>query len=467
LILAIQYPVIQDVNQNWDGLTILLDQVAIVQHPPPKNLICCFQNEIFQGRRVPHGFPWSDPELPVTVKITDGKVCDKDEGWDADAGTSDTYVKVWLQAANEDWDMYCGQTKTIDNDERLEWNQEFDCGSVPYSKWGDGIKVYMVVKDKDKDSGDDQMAEGSDERLWKWGESGSGKLDRTGGACSVFVKYEVSTPDNIPPPGEDIVPPGLPPASFGDPHFRAWNGVQYDFHGGCDLVLLHNPNFFNGLGLSIHVRTKIKNTWSFIESAAVQLGDNILEIKGGKGDKPMLYWLDGETEGHEIQTGDAALGDFPIHFLRVRDHQSKVRIGLGSTDAISIETFNDFVRVNLKPVTPQKWVGSAGLLGTYPTGQHTARDGVTILEDANEFGQEWQVKPNEAKLFHDREGVGTPLTCEMPDESAKKDARRRLGETAISEEEAAAACLHVSEAERDACIFDVLAINDKGAAGAY
>lgn len=46
----------------------------------------------------------------------------------------------------------------------------------------------------------------------------------------------------------------------GDPHINSWSGQTYDFHGGCDLVLLQDPDFANGLGLNIHIRTKIK-TW--------------------------------------------------------------------------------------------------------------------------------------------------------------------------------------------------------------
>jgi len=33
--------------------------------------------------------------------------------------------------------------------------------------------------------------------------------------------------------------------------------VLFQFHGGCDMVLLQNPDFNNGQGLYIHIRTKI------------------------------------------------------------------------------------------------------------------------------------------------------------------------------------------------------------------
>ena len=96
-----------------------------------------------------------------------------------------------------------------------------------------------------------------------------------------------------------------------------------------------------------------------------------------------------------------------------------------------------------------------------------ARDGVTILDDPNEFGQQWQVLESEPMLFHSVEGVQHPTECAMPDPNLSEKKRRRLGESAISPEEAVQACTHVGELEFDACIFDVLATNDKGIARAY
>lgn len=36
-------------------------------------------------------------------------------------------------------------------------------------------------------------------------------------------------------------PPSPTPGTSGDPHIKKWDGTQYDFHGACDLVMLHNP----------------------------------------------------------------------------------------------------------------------------------------------------------------------------------------------------------------------------------
>jgi len=47
--------------------------------------------------------------------------------------------------------------------------------------------------------------------------------------------------------------------------------------GACDMVLVESPDFEDGLGLKIHIRTKIKSWFSYIESAAIQIGSDILE----------------------------------------------------------------------------------------------------------------------------------------------------------------------------------------------
>lgn len=254
------------------------------------------------------------------------------------------------------------------------------------------------------------------------------------------------------------------PSGSGDPHFVTFAGKKYDFHGGCDLVLLKTPSFNDGLGLNVHIRTQIKSTWSFIEAAVLQIGDHMLEVTGADGGK---YWLNGEKEGRSIQTGDSHLGDYGVHFRRVNDHQTISRIDVGNSNAISIETFKDFVRVNIKPKDPLPFTGSVGLLGSFPGGSMVARDGKTLVEDANEFGQEWMVRPTDPILFHDvDESTEFPLKCAMPSEQAKQEARRRLG-MGVTEEEAAAACARVGSESMDACVFDVMATNDKDMAGSY
>merc|ERR1711935_1288174 len=50
----------------------------------------------------------------------------------------------------------------------------------------------------------------------------------------------------------------------GDPHFITWSGGRFDFHGICDLVLVSTRNFYNTLGMDVHIRTERTRNWSFI-----------------------------------------------------------------------------------------------------------------------------------------------------------------------------------------------------------
>ena len=216
--------------------------------------------------------------------------------------------------------------------------------------------------------------------------------------------------------------------------------------------------------MNIHVRTAIKTWWSYIETALVQLGEDTLEITGGIGQIP--YWINGKKT-EDMQTGKAAIGDFLVEFKRINEHQTQTRISIHNTDAIGIETYKHLVRVNLKNNSNKSFNGSLGMLGAFPNGVKMARDGKTVINDPIEFGQEWQVLASEPQLFHTTEGAAAPGKCLMPDTTEKAKERRRLGEAAITEEQAAVACSRVGEFDRDACIFDVLATNDKDVAGSY
>lgn len=196
----------------------------------------------------------------------------------------------------------------------------------------------------------------------------------------------------------------------------------------------------------------------------VQLGPDTLEVSGGEDGG--THWLNGKVGDTLEDGGSLSLSGFHIQFHQTSPKQKKYRFELGNGDAMSIETFKDFVRVNIKAKSKEQFQDSVGLLGSFPEGKLVARDGVTELEgDADRFGKEWQVLASEPMLFAEVEGPQHPLECTMPDTTVTK--KRRLGESLISEQDAALACARVDEYDRDACVFDVLATNDKEMAGSY
>merc|ERR1711935_1329893 len=110
--------------------------------------------------------------------------------------------------------------------------------------------------------------------------------------------------------------------SNGDPHFKTWKNEHFEYHGQCDIVMVSNPNFANGLGIDIHIRTKIVRFWSYIQRAVIRIGNDILEVEGTLNITNAEYWINYEPRGE--LTG---LGCFP---LSVNGNNNLCSIDLGS-----------------------------------------------------------------------------------------------------------------------------------------
>jgi len=247
-------------------------------------------------------------------------------------------------------------------------------------------------------------------------------------------------------------------SSSGDPHFKTWTGDKYDYHGECDLVLIDDPQFNNGQGLKVHIRTTRVKYFSFIEKAAVQIGGDILEfsndlegflINGAK--------LEANKKHHKT-----LLGGFVVR----RDQKAlSIRLGkearkTGHIAKIDLHTRkNGFPAIIIDAGSTDIFKGSLGLLGEWGTGRMLARDGKTEFTevdvmDAEDFALEWQVRDTEPMLFQESRFPQFPVTCAP----AKKIPKTRLGYSK-QVEEAQAACSHWKEDKED-CLFDVLATRD-------
>ena len=221
-----------------------------------------------------------------------------------------------------------------------------------------------------------------------------------------------------------------------------WGGTWYDFMGECDLVLLKGQ--MASKDVNIHIRTKIRYDYSFIETAAIQFGDDVLEVSSwGR------YSLNG------IDHADLSQQDsLSVEHSKTNDKEDVFTIKLPKGQNIVVKSFKDMVSVQPKLAIPS----AQGLLGEYGTNNMLARDGKTILEDPNAFGQEWQVREDEPHLFSTMRAPQHPhAKCTMPDASAKVT-RRRLGET-VARAAAEAACEHWGE-QKELCMTDVMKTGD-------
>jgi hypothetical protein len=238
------------------------------------------------------------------------------------------------------------------------------------------------------------------------------------------------------------------PIVEGDPHFMTWNGTWYDYMGMCDLVLVDAPNFDDSAALRVEIRTTGRWEYSYVESAAVQIGDDILEVSSFG-----TYFLNG-VEGARFPKLMAV--KYPVTHKQINKKSDEFTIALGHNEAIVISTFKDLVSVKLDQLHDKRFVGSRGMLGDYDTGKTMARDGTTELFDPTLLAAEWQVRPEEDGLFFQTvRAPQYPEGCKAP----KKQTQLR-GDNLIAAAAAEKACGRFTGFQKEACVHDVLATGE-------
>lgn len=248
---------------------------------------------------------------------------------------------------------------------------------------------------------------------------------------------------------------------MGEPHIKTWSGDWYDWQGECDAVLLHAPDFKGGLGLDIHTRTRIQYDYSYIETAAIKIGDEILEISG-HGE----YFLNGVNHA----SLPSKISDHVVTHEEVDTQEHRYNVELGHGVSLAIKSHKDFVSVGIDIESSklseseflQWFTNSTGLMGSFETGAMLARDGVTVLSDPNEMGQEWQVRESEPQLFQHIREPQYPQMCRLP--SASASPKRRLGESIPREKVEEACSMYKDEEAKERCIVDIMATGDLGLA---
>jgi len=252
----------------------------------------------------------------------------------------------------------------------------------------------------------------------------------------------------------------------GDPHIVTWKGEHYEYHGQCDMVMVKDNDFANGLGLDVHIRTKLVRFWSYIKNVSIRIGHDVLEIEGDTDidTREGRYWFNYEYRGELTD-----IAGFPVTYSSSSGSKSIYEIDLDSAypgAKIMIKIYKEFIRVQLFG-KDNVYGNSVGLLGDYYTGQTLGRDGVTVFNDFSKFASEWQVLAADPKLFHTLEIPQFPEKCLEPD-NPQGDRRRRLGEGNISEEEAEQACASLKDplTIKD-CVYDILATQDLDMVGAF
>lgn len=234
---------------------------------------------------------------------------------------------------------------------------------------------------------------------------------------------------------------------------QTWGGDYFDYMGQCDLVMLHATDFDGqGHDLDIHIRTKVRYDYSYVEAAVIQIKGQTLEV-GSFGD----YAVNGVDTPY-LGGHAGRLAHYDIYHSSPFTKKHRFDIVLNDEQNITISTFKDLVAVSIGqgPESDSYFQNSVGLMGSYQ-GKLLARDGETVMDDMNAFGQEWQVNQEEPQLFRSARAPQFPQKCVLP--TPKTTQERRLGET-IPRQTAEEACSHMSGAAFDNCVHDVMAMGD-------
>ena len=244
----------------------------------------------------------------------------------------------------------------------------------------------------------------------------------------------------------------------GDPHFRRWDQKHDTFHGECDLVLAHSDNFLHGAGFDFHARTTIHSYFSFIETAAVRVGESVMEFYSDH------FLVNGEMYGPQdlplIIESDVKLlvTDYVEANKPTKNHQN-YQIHMGGSSSIMLKFYKQFMTYKILGEA-RDFGDSVGLLGDYHSGNMVGRDG-RIMDDFEQFAFEWQVNPVvDTRLFLEAREPQLPYEqCRMP--TAARPSRRKLrAKNDGLFEEAQKACAHASSVQL--CIDDVMMTGDIG-----
>jgi hypothetical protein len=217
--------------------------------------------------------------------------------------------------------------------------------------------------------------------------------------------------------------------------------------------MVESHDFASGLGLHMHIRTKISGSYSYISNAAIKIGPDVFEVSG---------------DGTHYFNGDSSLPEeFGGHALKVcedcaRKNQVDYSVNLDFGEQIKISVFKGKLHIRASVHLQD----SVGLMGTTATPGMIARDGTTILKDPNAMGAEWQVNATQPKLFYINRAPQFPQACLLPD--ASQDAtHRRLGEATFLLDMAGEACAGVDLEMQEFCMYDVQQTGDADMALPY
>ena len=221
---------------------------------------------------------------------------------------------------------------------------------------------------------------------------------------------------------------------------------------------MHSDNFHNKAGLDFHVRTTMhEGMYSYIDSAAVRVGEHVVEIQNGK--------VIVNKKEHKDDELPLSFGQYDLALLKqqVDKDGNVIRrsyiLKLDETSAMEFKFYKEFMTFDL--IGHHEFTDAAGLLGSYPRGDMISRSGEE-MNRFEDFGFEWQVGPSDAKLFSDLRAPQLPYErCRIPEQQTAGAGRRKLrGQNAKLLSAAQKACASQNGNDFSLCVEDVMMTGD-------
>lgn len=193
--------------------------------------------------------------------------------------------------------------------------------------------------------------------------------------------------------------------------------------------------------------------YSFVEAAVVRVGDATIEFHMDK------IILNGDEVSYEMLPLSFGSGGYDYKVEPVKTGKGRLtHLVLNKDSYVVVKNTKKFMTVSLSGSSAD-FGSSQGLLGEYHTGKLLGRHG-QLITDTNEFGLEWQVRPEETLFAETREPQLPYERCRMPTESAARATRRRLRSVEGSKlyQQASDACSGAVDFEL--CMHDVVATGE-------
>lgn len=226
--------------------------------------------------------------------------------------------------------------------------------------------------------------------------------------------------------------------------------------------MVHSEDFHDGAGFDLHARTTIETYFSYIETAALRVGEYIMEfhkdylyLNGVKllpTDLPMSF---GGSKSYTITVPEVPSGKNPKYY-------QYYNVDLHEDSSVLFRFYKQYLTINMSGHS-RDFHDAVGLLGSYGTGAMLDRDGL-LVDTFDHLGFEWQVSPTDPKLFTEDPDRAPQLPfemCRLP--TAARNQRRLRGDTTLVAA-AEQACAHVGGSDFGLCVDDVLMTGDIGLA---